>query len=456
MSAAREKIPANALNIFIAYVQENKAEYEKIEKHLAVLLRQELIVIWTQQKISAGKRLVSELYNALDAAQIILLLISSDFIASEQGDSLLTRAMARAETGHVRVIPILLNLPAGWELLPCAELQPLPSNRKPITEWKSRDAALADVGTGIYAIVREMLNKQNGTRAIQHNSIVLSPPSCSPGTYLQRVDLVEKIYHQLVLSEVNALVLTGMGGLGKSTLAALLYQYTEQQRLAGPGPFTQKTLWLQIQASTTIVDLIDVLRHVEGQTPPDVGKFAAQDMAGELFKLLNPSNGPYLIVLDQFEEWLDPQTQQALEERPGIGEWLALLNEHPCTCRVVLTSRFTPRGKRHSSSLYLQAYYVPELTIEEGSALLRMRGMQAKETELRQVVERCQGHGLRRLPRASASGSGSGHRRKARHADDTQAHERSSRTAEPAPASSLRSSPLPAARAGRGICTRTL
>jgi tetratricopeptide (TPR) repeat protein len=134
------------------------------------------------------------------------------------------------------------------------------------------------------------------------------------------------------------------------------------------------------------------LREELGQPPLSFKHLTAQEMAMELFKTLNTAAQPCLIILDQFEELLDPQTGKALTEQPGIGEWLDMLNSRPCASRVLLTSRFSLQGTRPYPPAYLQTYPVQALTVDEGVALLRKWGVQAKEAELRLAVERCQGH----------------------------------------------------------------
>ena len=62
------------------------------------------------------------------AAQIILLLISSDFIASDYCYSIeMQRALERHEKGEARVIPIILRS-IDWKNSPFGKLQALPKD----------------------------------------------------------------------------------------------------------------------------------------------------------------------------------------------------------------------------------------------------------------------------------------------------------------------------------------
>jgi hypothetical protein len=94
----------------------------------------------------------------LDTASIILLLISADFVASDYCYGIeMQRAMERHEAGETHIIPILLR-PVDWQSAPFGKLKALPSNGTPITEWRNRDAAFADVAKGIRSIVEGPLN----------------------------------------------------------------------------------------------------------------------------------------------------------------------------------------------------------------------------------------------------------------------------------------------------------
>ncbi|MEM7794112.1 MAG: TIR domain-containing protein [Cyanobacteria bacterium P01_C01_bin.118] len=81
----------------------------------------------------------------LKRADIILLLISADFIASDYCYEIeLQQAMERHQAGEARVIPIILR-PADWQNTPFSELQAFPTNAKPITSWSDRDEAWLNV-----------------------------------------------------------------------------------------------------------------------------------------------------------------------------------------------------------------------------------------------------------------------------------------------------------------------
>jgi len=220
------------------------------------------------------------------------------------------------------------------------------------------------------------------------------PPPTDSRTIQQRERVVKEVYANLTQPDITAIALTGIGGVGKSTLAALIHRYAEEQRRDGNGPFTANALWLRIDPTVTMTDLAGTLLEALGKPMLDLGDLTPQNLAVALFNALNTTEEARLIVLDQFENLLDTQTGYALADHAGVGEWLDALNSQPCRCRVLLTSRLWPQGTREYPPTYMQEYHVKGMEIAEGIELLRKQGVgtEATEAELRTAVEHCSGH----------------------------------------------------------------
>ena len=98
--------------------------------------------------ILAQERSGSRSNYHLDAANIILLLISADFIASDDGYGIeVKRSLEKHGSKVARVIPIILRA-VNWED-PFGKLQALPTDGKPVTSWVNCDEAFSDVVRGI-------------------------------------------------------------------------------------------------------------------------------------------------------------------------------------------------------------------------------------------------------------------------------------------------------------------
>lgn len=126
--------------------------------------------------------------------------------------------------------------------------------------------------------------------------------------------------------------------------------------------------------------------------PLNLHQVLPYDQAMLLFNLLDRTEHPRLIILDQFEHWLDWQTGQVRPDRPGISELLAIINSRPCCCRLLLTSRLSLSGAYVYPSAYLQEYAVGKLNMVEEMALLRKQGVQAVDAELRHAISYYDGH----------------------------------------------------------------
>jgi hypothetical protein len=143
------------VTLFYSYAHEDKALCKQLETHLSSLCREGLISHWHDRRIVAGTAWKQQIDVHLESASIILLLISSDFLASNYCYSVeMQRALERYEAGEARVIPIILR-PVDWENAPFAHLQSLPDNGKPVTTWVNRDAAFLNITKKLREVIVE-------------------------------------------------------------------------------------------------------------------------------------------------------------------------------------------------------------------------------------------------------------------------------------------------------------
>jgi TIR domain/MalT-like TPR region/NB-ARC domain len=139
----------NSVKLFYSYSHKDEKLRAKLEDHLATLKRGGLIETWHDRKIGAGTEWAGAIDEHLNEADIILLLVSSGFLASDYcSDVEVVRALERHEAGEACVIPVILR-PCDWGHAPFGKLQALPEDGVPVIEWPRRDAAFLNVTLGI-------------------------------------------------------------------------------------------------------------------------------------------------------------------------------------------------------------------------------------------------------------------------------------------------------------------
>lgn len=114
-----------------------------------MLKRQEVISVWHDRRLLAGDELDNGISTHLEKADIILLLVSPDFLASEYCYSKeMLRALERHDSGDANVIPVILR-PCEWQKAPFGKLLVAPVDGKAVTKWPDRDDAFLDITQAI-------------------------------------------------------------------------------------------------------------------------------------------------------------------------------------------------------------------------------------------------------------------------------------------------------------------
>jgi len=154
---------AKSLKLFYCYAREDKALRDELDKHLSGLKREYQIASWSDGEIIPGAEWQKEIDAQLNTANLILLLISTHFMASDYCYGIeMKRALERHEAGTARVIPIILRH-VYWGNAPFSKLQVLPTDAKPVTQWSDRDEAFWDIAIGIRNAIKELIISLKGS-----------------------------------------------------------------------------------------------------------------------------------------------------------------------------------------------------------------------------------------------------------------------------------------------------
>lgn len=165
--------------VFISYSHRDEELRNELEKHLATLRHQGLIETWHDRRIVAGQDFENEISENLEKADIILLLVSSDFISSPYCYGIeMSRAMERHDSGEALVIPVILR-PCYWQGLPFGRLLATPTDGKPVTKFPDQDDGFLEVTKAIH----EAAEAQNVTPGSDERRATVEPstqPSSNP------------------------------------------------------------------------------------------------------------------------------------------------------------------------------------------------------------------------------------------------------------------------------------
>ena len=142
--------------LFFSYSHRDEALRDELEVHLSVLKRQGIIETWHDRRIGAGEEFNRAISRNLEEADIILLLVSSDFLASDYSyDIELQRAMERHERQEAIVLPVILRH-CDWEQAPFGKLLAVPRDGKPVSKFPDRDEAFLEVVQAIRSAVARL------------------------------------------------------------------------------------------------------------------------------------------------------------------------------------------------------------------------------------------------------------------------------------------------------------
>lgn len=163
--------------VFFSYSHADESLRDQIEKQLALLKRQGLVETWHDRRIGAGSDFAKEIDEHVESDDIVLLLVSADFLDSDYCyEREMARALERDDAGDAIVIPVILR-PCDWQGAPFGHLNATPPDGRPITKYPDRDEALLEVAKAVRAAAERANTKGNPSRT----SVRAAPISENPG-----------------------------------------------------------------------------------------------------------------------------------------------------------------------------------------------------------------------------------------------------------------------------------
>lgn len=219
------------VEVLFSYAHEDEELRDELAKHLKPLEDEGAVRAWHDRGIVAGQKWGAEIDARLNSADIILLLVSPDFLVSDYCQTVeVRRALERDAAGEAAVIPVILR-PCPWQRTVLRTLQALPEDGKPVTLWPNLDEVLLEVAEGIGRAIEALRSKRvTAPKTIEEKEpTAAAAPSLIPRPPVigfvsrrdpQGRDIVARLRDELAPGRDQLVTLSGPGGIGKTTLAA--------------------------------------------------------------------------------------------------------------------------------------------------------------------------------------------------------------------------------------------
>jgi hypothetical protein len=331
------------VEVFYSFAEVDAPLLKQVEQHLSMLRHAGLITTWNRRQIVAGSDWQVELDQHLNTASLILLLISPDFLASDyQYGVELQRAMQRHADNEAHVLPIVLRA-CDWKGAPFGRLQAVPRNGKPVTSWRNRDEAFAEIAKEIRVALETMQRLTLSTPPTALPKIWQIPYQRNP-VFTGRDDLLQVLTeilqtdHSAALSQPEAV--SGLGGIGKTQLA-VEYAYRA-------APKYQAVFWVAAETQETLIS-------------------GYARMAKEL-NLPEKDESDQNLMLQAVQRWLHTHT-----------DWLLILDNADDLRLVqsfvppVFGGRVLLTTREHTTGRFAHRIEIDTLTNEDGALLLLRR-----------------------------------------------------------------------------------
>jgi hypothetical protein len=121
--------------VFISYSHADKDWLDRLKRHLKPLVREGNLDCWDDTHIQPGDDWKQEIQNALDTAQVAVLLISADFFASDFIDETeLPPLLTAAQAEGARILPVIISASRFKRVPELARFQAVNPPDRPLNE----------------------------------------------------------------------------------------------------------------------------------------------------------------------------------------------------------------------------------------------------------------------------------------------------------------------------------
>jgi len=214
-----------APSIFISYSHKDEEWKDRLETHLRVLEMQNLLDIWEDRQIEAGDDWKPEIEDAINKANVAILMISANFLTSKfiLGEEV-PKLLERREKEGIRVIPVIVK-PCAWARVKwLSKIQARPKDGRALSAGNDHQ-----IDTDLSALAEEIariIQRAETTSVSEASKVWYIPPdkvstaklpSTSPDLF-GREEKLKQLDDAWNNQDINVLSLVAWGGVGKSAL----------------------------------------------------------------------------------------------------------------------------------------------------------------------------------------------------------------------------------------------
>lgn len=146
------------INIFISYSHTDKQWLNLLKDHLNVLMKySDNIVYWDDSKLKGGDKWKKEIAEAIERANVAILLVSTDFLTSDFiSTDELPPLLRKAEEAGTRILPLIVS-PCDYDISDLEEFQAINSPDKTLADMAGDEASIRRVFLSLTKEIKDII-----------------------------------------------------------------------------------------------------------------------------------------------------------------------------------------------------------------------------------------------------------------------------------------------------------
>lgn len=386
--------------VFISYCHKDEDWKDRVVTQLGVLKNDGLPSVWDDRQIAGGDGWQKEIEQAIEGANVALLLITANFLTSKFIlESEVPEFLKRRETKGMRVIHVIVK-PCAWtEVRWLSPIQARPKDGKALSAMQEHeaDAALAELAKEVKKLAHGAGSGSTPPKyePVPPDKVFLSRLPSSPGELFGREDKLALLDRAWEDPHTHILMLSAWGGVGKSALVDHWLGHAEHDNYRGAERVYGWSFYSQGTSEDRQASADDFFAHaLDWFGDPDPAKGAPWEKGVRLAGLIRQQRT--LLILDGLEPLQHPPAMQGRLRDQGMQALLKELARAGSNWGVcIISTRLPVPELEEMKSEAAEHKKLENLSDEAGAKLLRSLGVsKGTKNELREASGDFKGHAL--------------------------------------------------------------